>query len=443
MRAHRGRNTPHTTAAPHHELLDGILALQRASGNAAVAALTPREREIAVLRAVRGGTPPRPRSPRQARPDPATTPVAQRKVGFEFETGWLVRKKRLIGSSSMAKKDPIGPAHTGFKLEADEAGGGKSEIEFIVHPPVEESAEGEQDLDRTMTALANLGTALQTTASTRPTFLLSQATGRADDHAYLVEPTSDRALRAGPQVTSGLDLAKIPRLRQDAVPIPDALTNTAALMQFRANSVQVPGVGAPSAKLVGLLTLITQYLTAGGTPHKAELSALDANSRYNIALNYPKQIGDELLARTDFAHLFTLLPDDEQAHWRAHDDEWVNLALTNTPPALLLTADDSVISRGVKVDENRERKGTYTPKLTIREWLTGLLGGVDRLRTLKDAESMGEFGAKKERIGAGPTAADVGIFEFRGAQNNKIPVEQWRDFALGFHRYIAALHRLP
>ncbi len=73
--------------------------------------------------------------------------IIQRKVGFEFETGWYVQReprgkisKQPLGKW-LKKKDAIGRRdRDGYKMEADEAEGGKSEVEFIVHPPVDMEA---------------------------------------------------------------------------------------------------------------------------------------------------------------------------------------------------------------------------------------------------------------------------------------------------------------
>ena len=107
---------------------------------------------------------------------------------------------------------------------------------------------------------------------------------------------------------------------------------------------------------------------------------------------------------------------------------------------------DSIIARGVKNHEEDHSKGITIPKLTIEEWLLKLLKGTDLIPTdIEDAESLGEMGEKVEAVGEEgrlfSEKRDVGIFEFRGAQTNKIPFKRWKPFALEFQQYISTVHR--
>jgi hypothetical protein len=73
-----------------------------------------------------------------------------------------------------------------------------------------------------------------------------------------------------------------------------------------------------------------------------------------------------------------------------------------------------------------------------------MLYGRDRIAEMEDAESMGEFGDKTEGVGPGSLAGkgmtEAGIFEFRGAQAQKIPLLQWKKFAVDFLKYVITLH---
>ena len=332
-----------------------------------------------------------------------------------------------------------------------------------MHPPIAEGAAGFARLDDVMTAVEDLGFRMGASSGLEPWSLLhlDHASGRPEDQAFTITPTGDKKLTAGPQVTTGLNLAKIPLLKsrsktdvassgllQDE-PVPKLLANTIAALSSQANKIHGNGaVPYPSQALRGLLTVIINYLQAGADRQKDD-KVLDRRTRYALALTYPKQIADDaLLARTDFARLFTPLPRREQASLKKYQDAWFNLVLSNTDPRLTLTKRDSVIGRGIQNHETDDSKGLSVPDLTIGDWLGGMVYNVDLLPLIKDPDSMGQFGPRAETVG-GTTGAlfdkpvDAGIFEFRGAQTNKIPLTRWGPFAREFHRYITRVHARP
>lgn len=47
---------------------------------------------------------------------------------------------------------------------------------------------------------------------------------------------------------------------------------------------------------------------------------------------------------------------------------------------------------------------------------------------------MGEFGTKTEKVG--PDRVAGGIFEYRGAQGKKIPLDEWTDFAVSYFLHV-------
>lgn len=383
----------------------------------------------------------------------------QRAVGFEFETGWMVSKADQA-RTPLKKKDPIGPPRDGFKLEADEAGGGESEVEFIVHPPVAEGEQGAQRLDDVMTSIEVLGSSLEGVGRHRPRFNFGEVTGRLDDAAYLITPTPDRQLQAGPQVTSGLDLAKIEDLspkaerRQDpitkepmggAAQAPHELQGSLGQLSTQASKMRPFGVPLKvmSPALKGLLAVITTYLNNGANKYKGQ--ELPPDVIHAVALSYPKQIGDVLLARTNFAQLFRLLHPWEQHLIKRTRDGWITLVLNNTGNEYRLTKHDSVIGRGVRLNDDDYEDSVDVPSLTIEDWLTGILDEVDLLTEIGDAESMGEFKNRTESVGGTTgslfdTPRPVGIFEFRGAQAQKIPLARWKPFATEFHKFITTVH---
>lgn len=382
----------------------------------------------------------------------------RRAVGLEFETGWKVTDTSGPAPRHLVKKEKIGPVWDGFKLEADEAGGGEAEIEFIVHPPIDEGPVGFGRIDAVMTQVQQLGERMEQVAAGNggTPFTMDQASLRVADSAFTVAPTADKKLAAGPQVTTGLDLAKMsslatseklaptPSEQAGLIPdegpavIPDELRASMGALSDQAAAMKgTPLIPKPSEHLRGLLAVITNYLDAGADRKKGQ--DVGPELRTQLALNYPKRIADVLLARTNFAVLFGLLPGHERKRLEADGAGWVALVLTNTDPDRGLAAGDSVIGRGIQNDENDPSQGITVPALTINAWLLGMLVERDELTGVEDAESMGEFDHTEE-VGSGLFAFEAGIFEFRGAQTRKIPLARWGPFAREFHQYISHLH---
>lgn len=382
-------------------------------------------------------------------------PVVQRKVGFEFETGWLVQQQGLLGPPHWLKRKQRvgGTTFDGFKIEADEADG-TTELEFIVYPPVEEGADGRQRLDQIMTGMTVTGGKLEGIArnATAP-FALSAMTGGSADGSYLITPTKDLRIEGRPQVTSGLDLAKIGQL--DTVPpgrsaAPPELQPSLKTLGISARNART-GAAAEgrqiSPPLQGLVAVITNYLEGGAAQPGQE--SLTARDRFALALDYPKVIGNILLARTDFAALFGLLPPREVTYYSEHPQNFVRLVVASLDKRYRIRESDPIFAKGVKVDEADEAKGIVVPDLTVGSWLYEIPRGADVLRTVKDADSLGEFGSKTEAIGSSRTRygtnervrAEAGIFEFRGAQNERLPLNRWKPFALEFQQFISDVHR--
>ncbi len=426
--------------------------------------------------------------------------VIQRKVGFEFETGWFVDRipfdydhddveQPMQQPVPFAKKDVISSAATkGFRLEADEAEEGRSELEIVVRPPIEESEAGLLELTQIMDDITKIGEGLTSHYNAEgKAFPLSDVTGAPFDSFTLVTPREgDPSLTAGPQVTMGLDLSVIPKVNghQAKIEVEDA------------------------PKFNGFLALVKQYLVNGTTA--------------GGAMAYPKMIAEPLLARTDFVGLLALVEDPIKQKYALAKDRWVTDVLHHIGlPAEL--ADVDLLARGVVADEhqidhtelraeleeaegrlqvcarelavqsrlvddatdavasykepsgmfeklariNQPSKSDLQQKLdsllkeklelaevyqkawvraqkirekkealethagfTVGRWLRQLLEGVDLLPTIEDAESLGEFGRKTERVGPEDKQRDGGIFEWRGDQKNKIQLSKWKDYAL-------------
>jgi Domain of unknown function (DUF4157) len=381
--------------------------------------------------------------------------VVQRKVGFEFETGWLVQQQGPIRRRWLKRKERVGgTTFNGFKIEADEDAG-RTELEFIVYPPVEEGQAGLRRLNQIMTSMTITGAKLEGVAKiAKPTFPLSTVTGGSADSSYLITPTNDLLLHGGPQVTSGLDLAKIGQLKalqQGGSAAPAELQETLRSLESSAGQARrgASDEGTKiSPQLQGLIAVIVNYLEAGAARLPGQ--RLSAVERHDVALDYPKVVGNILLARTDFAALFELLPLREASRYAERPQSFVRLVVASLDRRFGIRESDPIFARGIKVHETDPSKGIVVPDLTVGDWLYGIPHGFDFLTTVKDADSMGEFGPKTEDVGPQRTTAsgtsnlartEAGIFEFRGAQVNKLPLNRWQPFALEFLQYISDVHR--
>lgn len=387
---------------------------------------------------------------------PANT-VIQRAVGYEFETGWITKREISLNNYvPMKKKEPIGfSKFDGFKMEADEAGEGEGEIEFIVHPPIEEGESGYKKLEDIMDGMEMFGSVLE---ARKTPFTLNEVTNNPSDKMFKVHPDAE-GLKAGPQVTSGLDLAKIQDLknindRQDPKSPLHGLLNDkrdgkvpkeleSNITTLSKNAQEISQKVETSQELNGLLVVLKNYLEIGGNKNKND--ELTDEIRWGLALSYPKIIADRLLARTNFVKLFKLIPAREQKKYKSNPQAFVSLIKEILPDYIHIK--DSIIARGVKNHEEDPKKGITIPNLTIEQFILDLITKeTDLIPTrIKDAESLGEMGEKTESVGEEGRLfggkRDVGIFEFRGAQTTKIPLKRWKPFALEFQRYISTVHR--
>ncbi|WP_297337943.1 DUF4157 domain-containing protein [Algoriphagus sp.] len=397
---------------------------------------------------------------RKTDPNISNSNTVQRAVGFEFETGWLVQKGRTEAAHDdvevsqklepLKKKEKIGvSSYEGFKLEADEAEGGQSEIEFITYPPIEEHASNIEVLSSIMVEVEKLGNALISKSAGK--FTLDKVTGEVYDYAYVVTPR-DSELKAGPQITSGIDLAKISKLasHRNAIDLaPKELKSSINSIEHSADEIAKTDKGKEvSPQLLGLLTLITNYLRVGrgqmGEAHVKEYMD-DPPTRHGMALNYPKRIAEPLLSRTQFGKLFSLIPEREQIFYKKNPKAWLDLVIESAGGYKLYHPLKPVIERGIQEDELGDSNLNVKEVGPRRdEWILGIIEGSDALTKMKDSESMGEFGDKTEGVGAGSFSGEgmieAGIFEFRGAQAQKIPLSQWKKFAVDFLKYIITLH---
>lgn len=422
---------------------------------------------------------------------PPRHPTIQRKIGFEFEAGRL--RSFGPGGTDLEKKDLL-LSGQGFTVEADELNG-MSDVE-IVTEPVEETTAGEQKLVSTMNNVVSF---------TRAADRIGDARGEAVDERLPLEwfrafgtPVANRFMQYGMwqstvQATAGIKpqhlykvLEHLGTRPEDPEPLDqdedgkegsglleqeaerreevdlfarDPQVRDAHQATGRALARNFRDIEAPDS-VKGLVGLLTIHLVRGqqGVPA------------------YAKTISGPLLARTDFATLFSLLPAPWKLYFKQNPNDFVHLVINAAVGASgkRFTADDPVFAGGLYNDENFTSQKSGAPNvsgLTIGAWLRGLVGdvplatgslswlkryigeprGKDQLTSQHfpgspaakgELESLGSYGSKTDLIGGswlfgGGTQA--GIFEFRETGQSLTP-NAWLSYAVAMLRYVRAVN---
>lgn len=344
--------------------------------------------------------------------------AVQRAVGYEFETGWLVSEQLspLHEKKSLKKKDQIAQMR-GFSVEADEAAGGASEVEFVVDPPVAVHPTAREDLAFTMNYIEIFGTDMLRAGAASPTFGLDEITGRQADYKIQIEK-GDEALAAGPQVTSGISLERIAAIGKLGERMPGGFGRSVRTIESITATIDEANLraflpdGVMSDKLRGLVSLLVSLIWGG----------------QNRGLEYPKQIADVfLLGRTNLAATFALLPEADRTFYQQGRGPWKFVDLVLTAAGVPGTEDTPLIEHGVRPQLGAQAKPIGP---TRGKWLFFLTSGFDLLSREynEEFESMGALGSRTEPVG--PRREQAPIFELRGAQTTKIPLRDWKPFAL-------------
>jgi hypothetical protein len=510
QRGHYGYSTPAARRTLTHELahvvqqrsgpVDGTV-----TGGLRVSSPGDRfEREADAVATAVSGPATAPASVDVARSTPRTGPVeVQRAVGFEFETsiptlalapGLLpderngtkevrffttrgVWESRRLGPTGAIKNDTTSLARglrkkevlvrtPDFRLEADEATGGGSDLEFVTTAFPEDAA-GLARLTAAMTRIVaaaqlllgangDVVTARDVTAVTGGTAPAPAGPPRSlvaaakvlvkPDPEYAMQTFISTMLTASPQTTAGVRLDKIPDLLRrfvqgqsapnpgpaDQLGVGDAHRIHRDAEQWAAQTAQnwTSAAGDPaSPELRGLLTLVGTYLLGG-------------ERRLDQA--YLKGIVP-LLARTDLATAFRLVPEHDEL---AENDGAAFVALA------LAAAHQT--GRGAEAVYDKNIGPPLAPRLgpiadiTRQTWLEQLTKNVDLLSRAgyrqvvrgaaeEEFESMGEYGDRTENVGAGIAAP---ILELRRMRSG-VPHTEWAALALAAFTVITGLNAAP
>jgi hypothetical protein len=387
----------------------------------------------------------------------------RRAVGFEFETGIPVHAKAPEGSLTPTVKLPKATKlkiyNEGFRMESDENTGLGSTIEFVVDPPVEEG--DRKKLVKIMKKMTQVAGALAynepTTDFVTPTKKLTDIPEtEVTDDKYLSLPKKNMV--ANPQVTGGISFDKVIDMMSEVgegdqkdVKKKDKAsanelekmtpTNPSAMAAKVKSAAPPAGLTKVSKELQGLGALMCSYLGEG------------AAGGGRKPLNYAKLISGSLLVRTDFGSLFMKLPEAERRELALHYEAFMDWLLGIA--GLSGKADDPVFERGVyknnapRTGKNADVTLSDAPelKITRRDWIMGIAGGVDwlsakRFEEYKDnLEGLGGIGGNMDAVGKNKKKGDNKgvVMEYRKMRQD-VFYEEWADLALGIFDYLSNLN---
>jgi hypothetical protein len=454
-----------------------ILNLQRQIGNQAVQRLLAQNGHLPKRTAPKG--------------------VVQRNVGFEFEVGrYQVQQLNAnmtpqqytgatqlnpgdLGDGNLEKSKAMARG-TGFEMQVDE-GANDFHLEFVTsgvgfpetkagRGDLKTAMEGMEALGKEVTAkTGTAGATLNLGGGTRRLVQTGEVTGGIPTKPETVISGAGQ-MEAEPQTTAGIRLDQIATLMENmAAPAGESqaekrrrspqrttlaaksnVQDTAAMreappaartaidnfkVQMTNAGVVLPG-GFGSESLVGLMALIYTYLK------KATLQVRD----------YPKSLFP-LLGITDFASMFAMLPDDDQAPFTAVPQRFVdiNLAAANmagTGGTAFFAGGFANQLTNMTVLETQQAAAALGA-ITRQDWLSDIPQGTDRLTkayTHVDAlESMGKLN-RGEEVGqehtfSRDTNTDAPILELRRLAGH-VGINNWKDLALDIFDFIVKLNDL-
>lgn len=427
--------------------------------------------------------------------------VIRRDVGFEYETNVIVRKEdtngKLVPLAKMEKLAKFGH----LSVEADENSSVGSTIEFVIEHVKEGdrktlvkaldkmvsiaeklTADAEPDLSPQDTAEMQNSDEYKAMKAKRDKNEISgkewfdfeqkfknekiyndpqspklhkKVSGAPKDVHYT--PRKRNLLSANPQVTAGIAANKMHEVMQsDAANAKNSgkdwlfSGNSGKQAQGFADKVKNLKLGDKDAspELKGLVAQLISYLN---------------NGKGTDLMNYAKLISGGLMARTDFAAQFKLLPTEEQDILKDKDGQpFADLVLGAA--GMAGEGAELVFQRGVRASQDSS-KPEYKQRVQVLDglcrddWLRHITKGYDALSAASakkvgqtalagELEGLGRLGSKTDKVGAeGKAKKKKGVeqtgsgvvVEFRGMKAD-LPLDQWKSKALEAFDYIVSMN---
>ncbi|MCG8458372.1 MAG: hypothetical protein MI919_19005 [Holophagales bacterium] len=364
--------------------------------------------------------------------------MIQRKVGFEFQTGWQIESAigLPLATTSITKNTPLVQG-SDWKLTRDDG-----DAEFVTDAVEEGDRQGLIDLFTELRGFTE--SLISSSQDPIPTRDLGGAT-------FLGKTTRIRkgnnAMPANPQLSAGVDLAQLTKVmrqlgnRQD----PNNAKFVGARQTLMADLGQTT-LNQVSAEYEGLVALMASYV------HLSSGLAAFADTPKNIT---------SLMSRTNMAQVYGLTRESQQvgsASAKANQlvFDIVQAARAATPP----TRTFNPIRGNMKlvppsIDTLQKATGNMDQLVvslrtgpTLQEWADGIVAGKDLLSGLSTVRnvSMGSKGTEDVSNIRRPSGEFTGIFrkkglilEFRDLKK-QIPQKDWGDWALALFDWITLIN---
>jgi hypothetical protein len=343
------------------------------------------------------------------------SPVVQRAIDFEYEIGDITVSRDENSNKPLTKGDVIWH-DDGFNVTVDELKG-KFDLEIIVKEIDDRLLGSRSQAGKVLRAVENVVESLyqKVKKTNGKEFPATEINSKADPTIRL----EASVLFGGKlQATAGLSLSALHAIRSGKTwdEINQEDTNAKRLDEV-SDRQQMFGETAPGSN-IDLLNVVNSKmsalagqlgLTGKNLNHLKTIISLlleiPINARMAKDVDYPKALAGPLLARTDFATIMGLLPEDQQDAISDNLDEWVDglVQMIAAVTKQKVSPDDAVIPQGVLA------KKAPAYDLTLKKWFRniGKAKGsrVDKLTAKnydgdeeqkKWLESLGGFGRKMD-----------------------------------------------
>jgi hypothetical protein len=319
-----------------------VLQLQRTIGNRAVQRLIHKQAK-------------HPAQPIKI--SPTTRRAIQRAIGFEFEFGEWKTTHNDEGKSSLSKGEEIIKG-AGYKIEGEDSSGG-SAIEVVTKPYTKS--------DEAITSIGHARKILKgiSTKGEGQSHAASEWGGKDD---VLIEP---KGAKGKMQASPAIALDKLARLYAKQAKQGGGGAGLGDTVGKHLNDKAIKDKyldkNDPSADLIGLVTLVVDYLEQGSGKG---------------TLSYPKS-AFKLMARTSFNKMFELVPEHAFFSKKENMDKWVNLVLEISARIFGKEYYDETSKKEIEVEKTATtpktvlgfksvfgiKFGNKTTKYKVKEWI--------------------------------------------------------------------------